>query len=479
MGSMTFQEALDYVWSLVNFETRPPETREPYSLDRFRGFVRRLDNPHERFASVHIAGSKGKGSTSSMIEAVLRAAGYRVGFYSSPHLHTPRERIRIDGRMISEEDFIVLVERLRPVADAIGDVTTFEFLTAMSFVYFAEQDVEIAVVEVGLGGRLDATNVVQPLVSVITPLSLEHTRVLGSTIEEIAAEKGGIIKPGVPLVSAPQPLTALEVLARLAAERGAPTALVGLNWTSTRTALTLDGQHFDVEFRPRRGPPPGGRRGAATWGEACAMVPFGYRSTDLCIPLLGAHQIVNATTALAALELLQRRGFLTDEAALRRGLATVTWPARVEVLNRRPLVVADGAHSDASALALAETLRELRAAGLVAWQRLWLIFGALIDKNLAAVIGPLLPLADELILTSARHPRALSPDELTRRLSAADLTVPPVHLAATVEEALALAWSQLRPDDAVIMTGSLSVAAEGRMAWRERQADPGPIVRSH
>lgn len=469
---MTFQEALDYVWSLVNFETRPPETREPYTLDRFREFLRRLENPHERFATIHIAGSKGKGSTSAVIEAVLRAAGYRVGFYTSPHLHTPLERIRILGRMIPEEEFIALVERLRPTADAIGDVTTFEFLTAMSFLYFAEQGVDIAVVEVGLGGRLDATNVVHPRVSVITPLSLEHTRVLGSSIEEIAAEKGGIIKPGVPLVSAPQPLVALEVLARIAAERGAPTALVGLNWTWTHRALALDGQHFDVEFHPVSAAPPGAGPGASIWGEAYTSVESGFRYADLFVPLFGPHQIINATTAVAAVEMLKRHGFPTSEVALRRGLAAVVWPARVEILSRHPLVISDGAHSDASALALTKTLLELRDAGLLDWRRLWLIFGALLDKNLAAVMAPLLPLADELILTSADHPRALSPDELAQRLAAADLPTPPIHFAATVEEALALAWSQLGADDAVVMTGSLSVAAEGRMAWLERQPHP-------
>ncbi|HYN88535.1 MAG TPA: Mur ligase family protein, partial [Ardenticatenaceae bacterium] len=326
---MNYQAALDYVWGLVNFETHPPETRAPYTLDRFRDFLSRLGNPEQAILAVHIAGSKGKGSTSAMIEAVLRAAGYRVGFYTSPHLHTPLERIRIGGQMIPEDEFAALVARLRPVAGSLDEVTTFEFLTALGFVYFAEQKVDVAVIEVGLGGRLDATNLVNPLVAVITPISLEHTKVLGGTIEEIALEKAGIIKPGIPVVSAPQTETARAVLLQTAAECNAPIILVGKHWSWTRGVQSAEAQRFSVEFHPS-GRPAASANEAALRREAGPDVLFRY--VDLAIPLLGLHQLDNATTGIAALELLKQRGFPTSVAALRRALAGVEWPARVELL---------------------------------------------------------------------------------------------------------------------------------------------------
>lgn len=473
---MIFQEALDYVWGLVNYETRPPETREPYTLDRFRVFLARLGNPHEGLAAVHVAGSKGKGSTAAMIEAVLRAAGYRVGFYTSPHLHDPRERIRLDGRMIPEEEFIALVERFRPIADALGNVTTFEFLTAMGFVYFVEQGVDLAVIEVGLGGRLDATNVIHPLVSVITPISLEHTQILGATIEEIAAEKGGIIKPGVPFVSAPQPPAAVEVLGRIAHERAAPWTRVGLDWTWERTGLTLDEQTFAVEEHPCGRPSGNGTSDMAHSEAVCGELPFAVPYTDLRIPLLGTHQLVNATTAIAALETLKARGFPTSVAALRRGLAAVRWPARIEILSRAPLVVVDGAHNDASAKALVETLLELRAAGLIHWRRLHLVFGIMRDKDPAAVLAPLLVgdsvggalQVTDLALAQAHHPRALPADELEGRLLRLAFPLPPICSYPTVEAALRSILPELTADDALVVTGSLFIAAEGRAAWRSQ-----------
>ncbi len=227
---MTYQQALDFIWTLVNFETTPPATREPYTLDRMWELMARLGDPQARLRVVHVAGSKGKGSTSAMIERVLRAAGQRTALYSSPHLHDARERLRVGGEPITEGDFVRLVERLRPHIEALGSVTTFEALTAMAFVHFAETDVDVTVLEVGLGGRLDATNLVTPLVSVITPLGLEHTAVLGDTIEEIAAEKGGIIKAGVPVVTAAQPPEALAVLRRIASERQAPLIVAAEQW---------------------------------------------------------------------------------------------------------------------------------------------------------------------------------------------------------------------------------------------------------
>ncbi len=457
---MTYQAALDYVWGLVNYETVPPERRSPYRLDRMRAFLERLGNPQNAVPAVHIAGSKGKGSTAAMVEIVLRAAGYRTGLYTSPHLHSPRERIRVGGRMISREAFVELVERLRPVAESFEGLTTFEFLTAMAFVHFAEQGVEVAVVEVGLGGRLDATNLIErPAVTVITPISLEHTTILGNTLAQIAAEKGGIIKPGVPLVSAPQEPEALAVLAEIAAERGAPATLVGHSWVGERTAFSLDGQVFTVTYQPC-GPMEGGR---AVWGQACGAYQFGFQLPDLAIPLLGKHQVVNATTAVAALHLLREQGYLWSEEALRRGLAHVVWPARVEVVSSRPLVVVDGAHNDTSARALAATLLELAHAGHAAWDRLWLVAGMLRDKDAVAVLEPLMPLAAGLVVTQAHHPRAKPTNELTASLQPLLARCPAVVVEEPeVERAVARALAWAGPDGAVVVCGSLFVAAEAR-----------------
>lgn len=457
-----YQAALDYVWGLVNFETRPPAQREPYRLDRMRAFLERLGNPQNAVPAVHIAGSKGKGSTAAMIEIVLRAAGHRTGLFTSPHLHSPRERIRVGGRMISRETFVDLVGRLRPVAETLDGVTTFEFLTAMAFVHFAEAGVDVAVVEVGLGGRLDATNVIErPLVTVITPLSLEHTAVLGTTLSQIAAEKAGIVKPGVPLICAPQPAEALDVVADVAARRDAPLTLVGHTWRWERTAIALEGQTFDVTFRPC-GP---AEDGVALWGTACGTYRFGTRLVGLMLPLLGDHQLINATTAVAALHEVWEQGVIWSEHALRRGLAHVVWPARVEVMSRHPFVVVDGAHNDASARALRDTLLALVRHGLVAWDRLWLVVGLMRDKAPEAVFSPLLPLAAGVIVTQARHPRAMPADALAARLAHFDAPFAPVvEVEPAVDRALHRALALAGPDGAVVVAGSLFVAAEARRA---------------
>ncbi|MDQ7028717.1 MAG: folylpolyglutamate synthase/dihydrofolate synthase family protein [Ardenticatenia bacterium] len=458
----TYQAALNYVWGLVNFETTPPARREPYRLERMRALLARLGTPQDAVPAIHIAGSKGKGSTAAMVEIVLRAAGHRTGLFTSPHLHTPRERIRVAGHMISRETFVALVNRLRPVAESLHGVTTFEFLTAMAFVHFAEANVDVAVIEVGLGGRLDATNLIsRPLVTIITPLSLEHTAVLGTTLAKIAAEKAGIIKPGVPLVSAPQAPDALNVLVQVAERRGAPATLVGDTWMWERTALSLEGQQFNVTFQPCGS----AGEGIAIWGHACGAYQFGVNLTDLTLPLLGPHQLVNATTAVAALHTIREQGVLWSEHALRRGLAHVVWPARVEVMNRHPFIVVDGAHNDASALALRHTLLELVQHGLVSWERLWLVVGLLQDKAPDVVLAPLLPLAAGVVVTQARHPRARPADDLAARLQRPDLPLAPVvEVEPAVDEAVHLALERAGPDGAVVVTGSLFVAAEARRA---------------
>ncbi len=229
---MEYREAIEYLHSLTDYEKRRIERYSPQTLDlsRVERLLESLGNPHRAYRSVHIAGTKGKGSTSAMIEAVLRAAGYRTALYTSPHLHTFRERIRIGPDPIAREEVVALVEELRPLIARVPGVTTFEAITAMAFAYYARKQVEVAVVEVGLGGRLDATNVLLPEVSVITSLSLDHTYLLGDTLPQIAAEKAGIIKPGTPVVTAPQRLEALAVIEETARQKRAPLTVVGRDW---------------------------------------------------------------------------------------------------------------------------------------------------------------------------------------------------------------------------------------------------------
>ncbi|MCB0078387.1 MAG: bifunctional folylpolyglutamate synthase/dihydrofolate synthase [Anaerolineales bacterium] len=438
---MDYQDSLDYIWSLVNFETTPPETREPYTLERMARLLTRLGDPQAELTAIHVAGTKGKGSTSAMIESVLRAAGYHTALYSSPHLHSPRERIRIDGVPISREAWVDLVRRIRPHVDALGDVTTFELLTAMAFVACAEAAVDVAVVEVGLGGRLDATNFLDPLVSVITPLALEHTAVLGNTIEEIAAEKGGIIKTGRPVVTAGQTEGALGVLQRIANARGNALIVAPRCWAASHRRASLDGQTLDLIARDDSA-----------------------RYSDLHLALLGKHQVENAIVALTALEVARGRGVMWDDAALRTGFATVQWPARVEVVQRTPLVVVDGAHTEASARALVETVTEAAPQG---WGTTTLILGVSRDKDVTALMAALSPLADRLILTRARHPRAADPAQLATHPAVAPRQP---RVVTNVAEAVQKALEWAAPDALIVVAGSLFVAAEARAAMLNREA---------
>lgn len=442
---LSYRQALDYIYNFANWETRggQPATADHFDLVRIEALLARLGDPHRRFRSVHIAGTKGKGSVAAMLDSILRAANYRTGLYTSPHLHTFRERIQVDGQLITEEQVVSLVERLRPTVAEVPGITTFEVMTAMAFQHFADQELDVAVVEVGLGGRLDATNVILPLVSIITSLSLDHTMVLGRTLPEIAREKAGIIKPGVPVVSAPQPPEALAVIERVCQEKGAPLTVVGHEWTWQAGEASLEGQAFEV-----RGPQSAVR--------------------GLWIPLLGRHELVNATVVVAASHLLQEQGLVIPSEAMAAGLRHVHWPGRLEVLNRRPLVVVDGAHNGDSARRLAEALREY-----FTYQRLFLIFGVLYGHNMNEMLEALVPIADKVIVTYPRHhPRAVSADTVASALISQGVNPAAVtrNVSTALESALALAG----PDDLILATGSLSVVAAAREAWAVLHGLPLP-----
>jgi dihydrofolate synthase/folylpolyglutamate synthase len=360
------------------------------------------------------------------------AAGYKVGLYTSPHLEDYCERIQINGQPISHEQMAELVEIIKPAVARIPKLTTFEITTAIGFLAFAKQNVDAAVVEVGLGGRLDATNVVTPRVSVVTSLSMDHTAVLGDTLAKIAGEKAGIIKAGVPVVSAPQKQEALEVLLRVARERSAPITIVGQDVKFELLSSSLDGQSFIIHNSE-------------------------FRIQNYEIPLLGQHQVINAATAYAA---LKASGLSISDESIQKGFSQVKWPARFEVVRREPPVIFDSAHNDDSFSKLCETL-ETYFPG----KQAYLIFGASEDKNIPGMFREMKPKIRKLIVTRADHPRAL---EVEKIQSLADQSQVPNEAVAPVSAALARALELSAKDGSIVLSaGSMFVTAEVMVAWKK------------
>lgn len=442
---LTYKDALDYIYSFTDYEKKSSYRYAPETFDlaRVEKLLVSLNNPHQRFKSIHIAGTKGKGSAAAMSESILRAAGYRTGLYTSPHLHTFRERIQVNGRLIPQEAVASLTEQLQPLVSQVEGLTTFEIITALGFLYFVERGVEFAVLEVGMGGRLDATNVVNSLVDIITSLSYDHTHILGETLPLIAREKAGIIKSKALVVSAPQVPEAMAVIEEVCREKDAELTVIGRDWTWEVGEANLEGQWFRVTTNELR-----------------------VTSYELWIPLLGRHQLINATVVVAAIEKLRQRGTNISEASVREGLHQVRWPGRLEILGRRPLVVADCAHNADSAEKLKAALEEL-----FTYRHLILIFGASTDKDIEGMMGELFPPAHQVIVTQARHARAtdscvLQQKALTLRRE--------VMVSDSVDGALSLALETAGPQDLICVTGSIFVVAEAREAWSKKQGSEMP-----
>jgi len=441
----TYRKALRYLYSLTDYEKKGLAAYAPefYNLDRVRHLLTLLGNPQEAFQAIHIAGTKGKGSTAAMVESMLRCAGVRTALYTSPHLHTFRERIQVNGDLISEDEVVRLVAMIQPLASQVGSITTFEVMTALAFVWFAERRVDWAVVEVGLGGRLDATNVVLPQVAVITSISLDHTAILGDTLAQIAREKAGIIKPGVPVVTAPQAGEALAVIEEISEQHHAPLIRVGRDWIWEPGAAHLDGQEFTIYHGPDT-------------------------FSGLWIPLLGQHQLENATTAVAAVSLVQTPpgAAAVSLHALRDGLRSVCWPGRLEVLAQAPWVIADSAHNGYSAQKLVAALRTH-----FPMDRLIIVLGASSDHVTPDLLTALLSGADRAIACKSRHPRAADPAWLRSKAEALGFHL---ELSKNVPQALDVALADAGPQDLICCTGSVFVAAEARAAWFVRQGLPVP-----
>lgn len=443
-----YRDALEFLYSRANYERGFLGSLDPLGqgLERTARLLEALGRPQDRLKIVHIAGTKGKGSVAATVAAIL-SVRYPTGLFTSPHLHTFRERIQVDGGLIAPAAFDRLVGEIRPLvarldreAETLGRLTTFELGTALAILHFARAGVEWAVLEVGLGGRLDATNVVSPEVAVITSISYDHTEILGRTLAAIAGEKAGIIKPGVPVVCAPQEDEARAVIEARAEAVRAPLFLAGRDWSwnGTRVDLTVRGP-----FETYRG---------------------------LQVSLLGPHQVENAAVAVAVVDLLRAQKRI-DLAAndIRVGLRQVRWPGRVEVIRKNPTVIVDGAHNGESAEYLARTLREE-----FSFNRLFLVLGTSADKDIPAIVRALVPLADFAGVTRSNHPRAAAPERLAEEFWRAGR---PARTFPDVGTALDEFLGEAGPDDLICVTGSLYLVAEAREhlgAPGSDQKDPVP-----
>ena len=442
---MDYKAALAYIEGFIDYERSPDFSRQArlYNLNRISLLLELLGNPHDRLQVIHIAGSKGKGSTAALIASVLTQAGYKTGLFTSPHLITPRERCRIDGDLISKADVAFYIEKLKPAIETVstsefGRVSFFEIYTALAFSYFADKATDFAVIEVGLGGRLDATNVVTPVATVITPIGLEHTAILGETYTEIASEKAEIIKQKCPLALAPQHPEARTVFEKVASERNAPIVepkdVVGRDCcaSSSRLVRNADGlpvaQEFDVETDSESYP-------------------------QLTMPLLGHHQFINATTAVTAIECLKQKGYIVPKASVYAGFKNVQWQGRIQRIRSSPIVVLDGAHSPASMEALCGTLRQS-----FRYDRVTFIVSLMRDKNLTAIGNIVSQTADFVIATQVlNNPRVMSAEEI---LDAWENTCEKISVCSTPEKAITRALSGASPTDLICITGSLYLVGQ-------------------
>jgi dihydrofolate synthase/folylpolyglutamate synthase len=452
---MTYKEAIKYLDSLINYERT---NHFPYSqlrLQRISHLCELLGNPHRSGKFIHIAGTKGKGSTSAMVAFMLKEAGFKVGLFTSPHLSDLRERIRVlipdsDGfdlqtdefeGMMSREDLSRLVKRIKPCIEemrkdqTLGAPTFFEVYTALAFLYFKESKVDFAVLETGLGGRLDATNICSSIVCGITPISLDHTRRLGDTLREIAKEKAGIIKGESPtVISSLQEKEALEVIRQRSKDCGAKLYEVGRDILFESLGCNRQEQLFNV-------------------------ITMFQEHPHLRMKLLGEHQLANAACAIGIIESLRSYGIYVSDSDIREGLKKTAWPGRFEIASHHPLIVLDGAQNQASAAALRKTVEKFFSG-----YEVMLILGISKDKDIEGVLRELIPLSKDVILTKADNPRAAQPRDIKELIIAKGLgaRLGRIHLSQNIKEALDLALACWDPKELLLITGSLFLVGEAR-----------------
>jgi len=413
--SMSYAEAVEYLYSLQKYGIK-------FGLSKTANLLKAFGNPHQGQRYVHIAGTNGKGSVAAMVDSILRTSGLKVGFYSSPHLVRFTERFRINGKEIPPKTAAGLVEELKRVMDPTQPPTFFEVTTAMGLIYFAREKVDLAVVEVGMGGRLDATNVIRPQVSVITNISFDHQAFLGNTLEEIAGEKAGIIKRGIDLVTAATQPQVLELFRKTCKDKRAPLWRVGQ----------------DIRYRAA--------------GNKINYYGFDRRLKDLELGLAGTYQHRNAALALSVIELLERRGFRVSEEHIREGLKSAHWPGRLQVVSRNPLTILDGAHNPGAIRCLTEAIR-----GGFRYKRLILVLGVMADKDVRGVLRGIVPMADHVFFTRPEYYRAAAPETLMQEASSLGRRG---EIQPTLAKALESAKRMANREDLILVTGSLFTVGE-------------------
>jgi len=436
---LEYEEAMEYLQNLTKFGFN-------FGLGRIRELLRRLGNPHLSLRVIHIGGTNGKGSTLAIVASILRAAGYKTGTFTSPHLHSYTERYLINGRPISRRRVAQLITGLRPhldgmVAEGFEHPTEFEVSTALAFQYFFEEQVDFLVLEVGLGGAIDSTNVVErPLVSIITNVAMDHMDYLGRTVREIAAVKAGIIKEGVPVITAADDPEALAVIGEVAREKQAP--LIGVLDAGQKTVFPFDWQ---VRYQ---------LNDFSLAGQHLTVQSRQGNYENLFLPLPGRHQLANAATAVAATEVLIEKGYGISREAVYRGMANTFWPARLEIFPGEPLVVIDGAHNYAGAKSLRRAWDDyFPGRGII------LVLGMLGDKERVRVVQELAPRARAVVVTKPASPRA---QDWQSMAAEARCHVREVYAIEAIREAVAKALRIARRDEVVCITGSLYMVAEAR-----------------
>lgn len=439
-----YQAALDYLYSFVDFSLSKAYLYAPekYDLNRMRAFLSELGNPERSYPIIHIAGTKGKGSVAALCNQAAVESGLRTGLYTSPHLIDFTERIQVNGVQIPRASLVELVDKIKPAVASIPRLTTFEITTALALLYFAESRVDAAVLEVGLGGRLDATNAVHPDVTVITSISFDHTQLLGDTLGEIAGEKAGILKKGVPLILAPQKEAARSAILDISEQRDVPVVEVGVDWEFALLGHSIDGQEFIIWS-------PAEREAAQSIGS--------WTPLQLRLNLLGEHQVENAATAYAALKCFSPNGKVISNAAIKTAFERVSWPGRFEILQREPPIVIDCAHNRDSAYRLHQTLDTYFPDRPVI-----LVIGASEDKDIEGFFSEIMPRVSRVIAAKSYHPRAIDPQplvDLARRAGK------PAIIIEDVAEALEEAVRTVGPDEMVLATGSIFIVGGAREAW--------------
>lgn len=452
---MSYDETISYLYNLQKYGIK-------FGLGNITRLMSALHNPHTAFPSIHVAGTNGKGSTSAIIASILQASGFRTSLFTSPHLVSFTERIKLDGQEISEPDVITLAGEVRDIASGLEDFspTFFEVVTAMAMLYFKRSKADIAVIEVGMGGRLDATNTITPEVSVITGISYDHKEFLGPSLGDIAREKAGIIKKGIPVVVSGQEPEALDVLRNKALEQEAQLFLYGRDFVSALKKSDASGICFDYH------------RGDE------------FRIQDLALPLPGEHQMQNASVAIRAIELISERG-LTPKTytiasahhlspithhSIKEGIRNVRWPGRLEFIHDKPPVVIDGAHNPGAAVVLARTLKK---DFLKNYKKIIIILGIMDDKDIKGIMEPLLPVASETILTAPAYSRSAAPEKLAG--IARSLGFSNLHICPTVKDAIDTAMRKAENSSSagdypslILITGSFYTIGEAKEAFGQK-----------